>query len=196
MARSLDAGAFAQHYCSYETDDKARIGERKLINTLKDDEKFEDPQFKADGTSLYYDPLHPPVYGIPPDVVNWPRLSEVGSIKGLVEPVPINETNGGMVQGALRDRWFLSALGLLNTVDKVKRVLVSAECADKGIYTVKFFKSGRWRYVHVDDHPLRAERHAAFREIDRSFGNMGHGRREGLREAPWLLRSFSGWYFR
>ena len=151
MARSLDAGAFAQHYCSYETDDKARIGERKLVNTLKDDEKFEDPQFKADGTSLYYDPLHPPVYGIPPDVVNWPRLSEVGSIKGLIEPVSINEVNGGMVQGALRDRWFLCALGLLNTVDKVKRVLVSSECADKGIYTVKFFKSGRWRYVHVDD---------------------------------------------
>ena len=151
MARSLDAGAFAQHYCSYESDDKARIGERKLINSLKDDEKFEDPHFKADGTSLYYDPLHPPQYGIPPDVVNWPRISEVGSIKGLIEPIPINETNGGLVQGALRDRWFLCALGLLNTPDKVKRVLVSSECADKGIYTVKFFKSGRWRYVHVDD---------------------------------------------
>ena len=64
MARSLDAGAFAQHYCSYESDDKARIGERKLINSLKDDEKFEDPHFKADGTALYYDPLHPPKYGI------------------------------------------------------------------------------------------------------------------------------------
>ena len=53
MARSLDAGAFAQHYCSYESDDKARIGERKLISSLKDDEKFEDPHFKADGTALY-----------------------------------------------------------------------------------------------------------------------------------------------
>ena len=59
MARSLDAGAFARHYVSYESDDKARIGERKLVNTLKDDEKFEDVHFKADGTALYYDPLHP-----------------------------------------------------------------------------------------------------------------------------------------
>jgi len=33
----------------------------------------------------------------------------------------------------------------------VQRVLVSSAHAARGLYTCKFFKAGRWRYVHVDD---------------------------------------------
>lgn len=151
MARSLDVGAFPHLYHDYASDDAAKLGERKLLAPLAPGTKYEDAHFPADGTSLYYDPLHPPRYGIPPAAVTWARLSDEGTITGLVEPVVVNENNGGIVQGALRDRWFLQALGLLHTKDQVKRVLVSSNCKDRGIYTVKFYKSGRWRYVHVDD---------------------------------------------
>ncbi len=33
----------------------------------------------------------------------------------------------------------------------VQRVFVSDANRSKGIYTLKFFKQGQWRYVHVDD---------------------------------------------
>ena len=57
-----------------------------------------------------------------------------------------------IVQGQLGNRWFLSALApLLNRVDVLARCFVSKRYARKGLYTLKFFKEGRWRYVHVDD---------------------------------------------
>lgn len=56
------------------------------------------------------------------------------------------------MQGALSDRWFLGALGAIATnPDLLKQVMVSRAHANRGLYTVKFHKSGRWRYVHVDD---------------------------------------------
>jgi hypothetical protein len=33
----------------------------------------------------------------------------------------------------------------------IKRLFVSEKFALKGLYTLKFYKNGRWRYVHIDD---------------------------------------------
>lgn len=56
------------------------------------------------------------------------------------------------MQGALSDRWFLGALGAIATnSDLLKQLIVSRAHASRGLYTVKFHKSGHWRYVHVDD---------------------------------------------
>ena len=37
------------------------------------------------------------------------------------------------------------------SVDQSKALIVSDSLRGKGIYTVKFFKNGKWVYVHVDD---------------------------------------------
>lgn len=47
---------------------------------------------------------------------------------------------------------FCSALSVLTThKGLLKNIMVSDEHASRGLYTVKFSKSGLWRYVHVDD---------------------------------------------
>ena len=70
--------------------------------------------------------------------------------EGAPERFPARLDN--IVQGQLGNRWFLNALApLLNRVDVLARCFVSKRHAAKGLYTVKIFKEGRWRYVHVDD---------------------------------------------
>ncbi|CAN0239494.1 unnamed protein product, partial [Ectocarpus sp. 12 AP-2014] len=57
-----------------------------------------------------------------------------------------------VVQGALGDSWLVSALNMLAPFPKVlKEVVVSDRHSDKGVYTLKLFKEGAWRYIHVDD---------------------------------------------
>ena len=55
-------------------------------------------------------------------------------------------------QGQLGNRWFLNALApLLNRPSLVRSLFVSKRYARKGLYTVKIYKDGRWRYLHIDD---------------------------------------------
>jgi hypothetical protein len=57
-----------------------------------------------------------------------------------------------LVQGQLENRWWLTAVSpLLNLPTYLGNLFVSKRYAAKGLYTVKFFKDGRWRYVHIDD---------------------------------------------
>ena len=150
---SLDVGAYPQLYHDYASDDQARIEERKLAGGLEGDALYSDASFPASGSSLYYNEHQPPKYAIPPAMVEWNRIC-AGEIEGCHAPVFTGDAAGagGVVQGALRDRWFLSALGLAQSKpDLLHQVLVSSAMWKRGIYTVKFFKAGKWRYVHVDD---------------------------------------------
>lgn len=150
---ALDAGAYPTLYHDYASDDAARIEERKLAGGLEGDSLYVDATFPASGSSLFYNEFQPPKYGIPADMIEWNRICN-GEIADCVEPVFSSEkpTGGGIVQGALRNRWFLSALGMIQTKPELlQQVLVSSAMWKRGIYTVKFFKSGKWRYVHVDD---------------------------------------------
>ena len=57
-----------------------------------------------------------------------------------------------LVQGQLENRWWLTALApLLDLPTYLRNLFVSKRHAAKGLYTVKIFKEGRWRYVHIDD---------------------------------------------
>ena len=57
-----------------------------------------------------------------------------------------------LVQGQLENRWWLTALTpLLDLPTYLRNMFVSKRYAAKGLYTVKCFKEGRWRYVHIDD---------------------------------------------
>ena len=150
---TLDVGAYKELYHDYASDDQARIEERKLVGGLEADGLYSDATFPASGSSLYYNEFQPPKYGIPAELVEWNRIGAC-EIEGCVEPVVVDESpgGGGVVQGAIRDRWFLSSLGLVQTKpEMLAQVLVSSALWKKGIYTCKFFKAGKWRYVHVDD---------------------------------------------
>lgn len=150
---SLDVGAFPNLYHDYASDDQARIEERKLTGALEGDALYVDASFPATGSSLYYNEFQPPKYAIPPAMVEWNRIGS-GEVEGCHTPIFTSDAagGGGIVQGALRDRWFLSALGLAQSKpEMLGQILVSSAMWKKGIYTVKFFKAGKWRYVHVDD---------------------------------------------
>ncbi len=60
-----------------------------------------------------------------------------------------------MRQGRCCDAWVLNALGLLSSCaagqECLRRCVVSSARASAGIYTFRFWKEGRWAYVHVDD---------------------------------------------
>lgn len=63
-----------------------------------------------------------------------------------------NEMSNVILQGALGNSYFVNALKLLACYPPyIKRLLVSDKFSSKGLYTVKFYKLGRWRYVHIDD---------------------------------------------
>ena len=148
---TLDVGAYKELYHDYASDDQARIEERKLVGGLEADGLYSDATFPASGSSLYYNEFQPPKYGIPAELVEWNRIGAC-EIEGCVEPVVVDESpgGGGIVQGAIRDRWFLSSLGLVQTKpEMLAQVLVSSALWKKGIYTCKFFKAGKWRYVQA-----------------------------------------------
>ena len=57
-----------------------------------------------------------------------------------------------LVQGQLENKWWLTAITpLLNHPKYLNNLFVSKKYGAKGLYTVKLFKEGRWRYVHIDD---------------------------------------------
>jgi hypothetical protein len=59
---------------------------------------------------------------------------------------------GDIVQGDLGDCWFLSALSTVaSRKDLLRFLFASTALASQGIYTIRFFKNGRWKYVNIDD---------------------------------------------
>ena len=56
------------------------------------------------------------------------------------------------ILGALGDNYFVNALRTIACRPScIRRLIVTEEYANRGVYTFKFYKNGRWRYVHVDD---------------------------------------------
>lgn len=104
-----------------------------------------DPGFGPDQMSLFPGGVVPP--GTPANVTSgvvWRRLPGSLYVDGA--------RAGDVVQGALGDCWFLSAVSALSAQkDLLLDVFVSDEHADKGIYSFRFYKNGTWVEVAVDD---------------------------------------------
>ena len=129
--------------------------ERELVEEHRGkDGKFEDPDFRAEGPSLFIGGEVPEGH-IPLDMVEWlrpsqfvPRLTEGKSPQLFVDGAEA----GDVIQGALGDCWFLSALcTVASRKDLLRNLFASTEHASQGIYTIRFFKNGRWKYVNIDD---------------------------------------------
>jgi len=102
----------------------------------------------------YEDPDFPPSEKFLPEaahskVLAWKRLHELSSdpqifISGVEE--------GDVVQGALGDCWFVSALSVIATsgTDFIADCFLEKNI-EAGFYRIKFFKDGVWKIVEIDD---------------------------------------------
>jgi hypothetical protein len=141
-------------YHDYIDDDDAREAEDELLKQrASDGALFEDDVFFG-AAALYRDVLRPPPLSIPPERVRWRRICERG-VQGMQNPTLFGGRDGApgsVEQGAIADCWFLSALAVLaGSRERVEALFVSRRNAARGVYTLKFWKRGAWRYVHIDD---------------------------------------------
>ena len=145
-------------FFTYDDDKAACLKELAIIESLPaEDSLFTDPDFPADGSSLYKDCFRPPNGFMPSDVLDWNRINQL-EVRGQGRPVtftdkPEGENSGcEIVQGALGNCWLLNALLTISTRPAVAAaIIVSDSQRGRGIYTLKFNKDGQWLYVHVDD---------------------------------------------
>mmetsp|Transcript_2824 Transcript_2824/g.4278 ORF Transcript_2824/g.4278 Transcript_2824/m.4278 type:complete len:766 (+) Transcript_2824:144-2441(+) len=149
----MDAGLCDGNYFDYEDDETALQREADIATEILDGECWVDPAFPADGRALYFDPECPPKGSMPPESLSWFRICQ-GGVDKCNDPKTFmaDETSCVIIQGALGDTYFINSLRLLACDPKyIDRLVVSDKYAKKGLYTFKFCKVGKWRYVHVDD---------------------------------------------
>ena len=154
MAYQLDVGLVAGNYFDYADDDVAVQREYEIMEGLGI--QYTDPCFPPDARSLYFDPFHPPKGASPGTSFIWCRISR-GEVLKCDAPIfcKRDSQSSQIIQGALGNAYLINALRLLAAVQnegkQIMRLLVSDKYAAAGMYTFKFFKAGRWRYVHIDD---------------------------------------------
>eukprot|EP00941_MAST-03F_sp_MAST-3F-sp1_P003520 g3520.t1 len=139
-------------YFDYTDDDEAKEKEKVIVDSLEGQELYEDRIFFGPD-ALYFDVTCPPKCSVPAKRIRWLRICD-GDLKGMsLSPEVFSENNDlSVVQGALADCWFLSALSIMaQNRELLENVFVSTKHSSRGIYTLKFFKHGKWRYVHIDD---------------------------------------------
>jgi hypothetical protein len=162
---SLDKSLVRYHF-DYPDDEMAiqrelEIGESIAVNT-----SYLDTVFPPNARSLYFDPLNPPKGTIPNESIKWFSLCQgtLAHCEDCSKPYWGDVSSPYILPGALGDSYFVNALSLLATQPTyMGRVLVSYAYASKGLYTFKFYKAGKWRYVHIDDYiPCRQSGKAHF----------------------------------
>lgn len=147
----MDVGLCPSNYHDYPDDEIAIQREYELGDSLTG--PYKDPYFPANGRSLYFDPTNPPKGALPNDCVLWCSICE-GEVIDCENPITFcNDRNSALIeQGALGNSYLLNALRLLTCQpESIHRLIVSDRFAKSGLYTIKFYKAGSWRYVHIDD---------------------------------------------
>ena len=154
-----------------------------IFNGLKDNELFfdeefgswpedKDPSNKKGKESIYFNLA--PKGQVDPSLIEWYRTSEISKNPQFLCNTP---DSSEVVQGALGDCWFISALAAIATKDHLIRgefhesilddgdinneetVMLSSGIyppmfhyfRSKAIYCFRFYKDFKWRYVIIDD---------------------------------------------
>lgn len=151
----VDVGLFPGNYFDYEDDETAVFRTREISRDVPAGSVWVDPTFPRDARSLYFDPLNPPKGSMPDGTLVWRSIS-LGKVENCVEPVTYSNhpvKSAIINQGSLGDSYFINTLRALACFPRcIQRLIVCEEFAKLGIYTIKFFKAGKWRYVHIDDY--------------------------------------------
>eukprot|EP00903_Cladosiphon_okamuranus_P006243 g6128.t1 len=141
-------------FFDFQDDQEALIQEDEVAQALVHRGcLFEDPAFPASAESLYRTPQQPPAGALPTAFAVWARISQQ-EVRGCHTPVtfPVGGALAAVAQGALGDSWLVSSLNMLRSYpEALKNIIVSDRHSNKGIFTIKLFKEGTWRYLHVDD---------------------------------------------
>lgn len=110
---------------------------------------FVDPTFPPNDTSIF-DVTNEPTYPLD-SVAVWKRPQEYmqGTPKLYEDDVDPNDIS----QGALGNCWFLAAMAsLAENPALVKRLFITDEYNEFGIYQLRICKNGEWVVVTVDDY--------------------------------------------
>jgi hypothetical protein len=113
----------------------------------KTHEKFEDPDFPADDTSIYKDPENPPEDG-PAKPAQWRRLSDIAVAEALFHG---GATTGDVIQGAVGTCYLLGAMSCVGVIPGLLEHLFVAYDVKAGVYAVRLFIDGDWIYTIIDD---------------------------------------------
>eukprot|EP01038_Epipyxis_sp_PR26KG_P013241 gene13241-17747_t len=150
---SLDVGLCGGNYFDYSDDELALQREYELADSIGASNSFKDEAFPPNARSLYFDPLNPPKGSLPNEAIRWFSISD-GDIVGCENPVLFKgDILSPLIEkGALGNSYLINAFSLLACNPAlIKTLMVSNRYASQGLYTFKFYKAGKWRYVHVDD---------------------------------------------
>lgn len=141
------------------------------VKTFKDPDFG--PEFKGGAFALYWAGEAPGANFPPPNELAWKSPREwLGEVNFFSDDISSND----VIQGSLGDCWFIGALSVLATRDELIRGSVESltspeqvtqdtilgiskgvyppifhSFSAKGLYVLKFFKNGAWRYVIIDE---------------------------------------------
>eukprot|EP00940_MAST-03C_sp_MAST-3C-sp2_P002139 g2139.t1 len=144
-------------WVEYKDDDAARKGEREICRACDEENPWSDDDFFG-GEALF---RGLPLRGFPPvDQIKWARASDAFRkdtenrfrLRKMKDPSLFKEgiRAGDVIQGRLGNCWFISALSVIATrPELLSKLFVSDRHCRLGIYTVKFFKDGKWVYLWV-----------------------------------------------
>jgi hypothetical protein len=156
----MEIGLYPKNYFDFEDDEVATQREIELVDTFNG--VFHDPTFPADARSMYFDPFSPSKGGFPGDSIFWCSIAD-GALADCFDPKVFlkREDSWCIRQGALGNNYFVNALRLIAcNANMLQRLIVSEVHSVRGVYTFKFCKAGRWRYLHIDDSiPCRQSGH-------------------------------------
>ena len=140
---------YTQHQESPEDKMKAMIQEIIEIYQDSGQQPWSDPEFPADDTALYIDPLNPPEYADQSPNVPWYRPQQIFPSE---EPMMMKDglRPGDVKQGLLGDCWLLGSFLCLATNPELLENLIYYDGIKQGFSVFQFFKDGGWKYVVVD----------------------------------------------
>jgi hypothetical protein len=143
----------AEAWSKIQTSVQADVGLQTVLMACRDlGITFDDAEFPPSNASLF--PTQPNRCSR----IVWKRLYELFP-EGTFATFIRGPEEGRIVQGALGDAWFLSALSVLvcTGYENLEKLFVSCE-PKHGIYQLRFHKDGQWRIVTIDDRiPVDAE---------------------------------------
>lgn len=168
-----DDGYYPNYYGVHDKDEDRLAASQELLYSALEDERalllaagsdvpedgggilyFKDPDFIAGAKSLYRNPYQPPRGALPSEMVEWNRLG-AREVEGCANPVLFGtgvpgvdaEPTGLVVQGALRNCWFIGACAALATKPNLLKALFVSDpiqFGSKGVF------GGTWMGVGVD----------------------------------------------